>query len=73
MAEKLIVDSEKFNLEVMRALVRLGFSHDTPVDIDTHGTAIIITPARDLKREAELQEAIAKVYERYDETFKNLA
>lgn len=46
---------------------------DKPVEVSTHGDAIVVTPARSSQRKRRLQEVVADAHRRYGPVFKKLA
>ena len=51
----------------------LGISKKTPLDISTDGSRLIISPAKDAKREKMIDEAIIKISDRHAKSLKRLA
>jgi antitoxin component of MazEF toxin-antitoxin module len=51
----------------------LNIDAQTPLDISTDGTLLLISPVRDEKRKAQLQAAVAKVNIKYGHALKRLA
>ncbi len=51
----------------------LNIKPDTPLEIATDGTVLVITPVQDARRRAKFNKAMASVNRRYARTFKKLA
>ena len=51
----------------------LGITRKTPLDISTDGSRLIISPAKDPKREKMIDEAIIKISDRHAKSLKRLA
>ena len=51
----------------------LNIDDQTPLDISTDGTLLLISPVRDEKRKLQFQEALEKVNTRYGRALKRLA
>ena len=51
----------------------LNIDKETPLEISTDGTNIIISPVRDKNRETTFQSALNKVNKRHAKTLKKLA
>lgn len=51
----------------------LDIEKDTPLDISTDGTALIIRPIRDAKRRAEFAKALDETNRKYGRMLKRLA
>ena len=51
----------------------LNIDDQTPLDISTDGTLLLISPVRDEKRKLQFQEALEKVNTKYGRTLKRLA
>ncbi len=51
----------------------LNIKPDTPLEISTDGTVLVITPVQDAKRRAKFKKAMAFANRRYGRTFKKLA
>lgn len=51
----------------------LDIDDQTPLEISTDGTLLIISPVRDEKRRRQFQEALGKANTRYGRALKRLA
>ena len=51
----------------------LNINDQTPLEISTDGTLLLISPVRDEKRKSQFQEALAKVNNKYGRALKRLA
>ena len=51
----------------------LNIDDQTPLDISTDGTLLLISPVRDEKRKLQFQEALEKVNTKYGRALKRLA
>jgi len=51
----------------------LGIDDRTPLEISTDGTALIIVPAKEKKRQKRFGDALAAANRRYEKTLKRLA
>jgi antitoxin component of MazEF toxin-antitoxin module len=51
----------------------LNIDDQTPLEISTDGTLLLISPVRDEKRRIRFQEALEKVNTKYGRTLKRLA
>lgn len=51
----------------------LGISRTTPLEISTDGSRLIVSPAKDSKREKKVEAALIKITDRHAKTFKRLA
>jgi antitoxin component of MazEF toxin-antitoxin module len=51
----------------------LDIDDQTPLDISTDGTLLIISPVRDEKRQRQFHEALKKTNDKYGRTLKRLA
>jgi antitoxin MazE len=54
-------------------LKQLGIDASTELEVSTDGTAIVISPVRDKKREAKLKRVTDWMFEEYAGVFKKLA
>jgi antitoxin MazE len=50
-----------------------GIDIDLPVEVSTHGDAIVVTRARTKQRKRKLAEVVADAHRRYGPVFKKLA
>lgn len=74
MATKLIKTGDRLALVLDEGLLeRTGITPDTPLDVSTDGKVIIISPARDEQRAAQLKQVVEDAHERYGGVFKRLA
>ncbi len=51
----------------------LGVEADTPFDVTTDGQALVLTPIRDVNRQATFKTALDKVNNKYARALKKLA
>jgi len=51
----------------------LNIKPDTPLEIETDGSVLVITPMQDSRRKAKFKKAMASVNRRYANAFKKLA
>ncbi len=51
----------------------LNIDDQTPLEISTDGTLLLISPVRDEKRKLQFQEALEKVNTKYGRALKRLA
>ncbi len=51
----------------------LNIDAQTPLEISTDGTLLLISPVRDEKRKRQFQEAVSKVNTKYGRALKRLA
>ena len=51
----------------------LNIDSETPLEISTDGSLLLITPVRDEKRRRQFQDALEKTNTRYKRTLKRLA
>ena len=51
----------------------LNITQDTPLEINTDGRNLVISPVQDEDREKKVQAAMEKIHKRYAATFKALA
>jgi len=51
----------------------LNIDSETPLEISTDGSLLLITPVRDEKRRRHFQDALEKTNARYGRTLKRLA
>ena len=51
----------------------LHITQDTPLDINTDGRNLIISPVEDEKQEKKFRETLAKVNKKYEKTLRALA
>lgn len=54
-------------------LEMLRITADTPLELTTNGDALMVVPIRDETRQQRLEAAIARVNEKFGETFRRLA
>lgn len=61
-------------LVIDKALLEiLNVSADTPLEIQTDGRALIITPAKDPKRRRAFRQSLDRVNERHGDALRKLA
>ena len=51
----------------------LKIESDTPLEVSTDGSALVIKPVRDKARKAKFEKALESVNKRYGRALKNLA
>jgi len=51
----------------------LNIDSETPLEISTDGSMLLITPVRDEKRRRQFKDALEKTNTRYERTLKRLA
>ena len=51
----------------------LHINQDTPLEINTDGRNLIISPVEDVKQEKKFRTALAKVNKKYEKTLRALA
>jgi len=51
----------------------LKIDNDTPLDVSTDGTVLIVSPVRDTDRVAKFREALENTNRKYGRALKNLA
>ena len=51
----------------------LNIKPDTPLEIETDGSVLLITPVQDTRRKAKFKKAVESVNRRYAKTFSKLA
>ena len=51
----------------------LGINKKTPLRVSTDGSSLIISPAKDVKRDNKFREALEKVNKNHSKTLKALA
>ena len=51
----------------------LNIDSETPLEISTDGSLLLITPIRDEKRRRQFKDALEKTNARYERTLKRLA
>ena len=74
MIKKLCKHGNSLALVIDRPILELlGIDEDTPLEISSDGRSLVIARARSPEEQAEFDEAVARVRERYAETFKRLA
>ena len=52
---------------------RLKISPETPLELTTDGGVLVLSPARDARRKARFEEALAKTNRRFGSALKKLA
>lgn len=63
-----------YALIIDRAILELlGFEPDTPLEISTDGTVLIVQPVRDPRRRKRFDKALKQANKRYGKTLKKLA
>ena len=74
MIKHLTTHGNSLALIIEKAVLELlHISQDTPLEINTDGRNLIISPVEDAKEEKKFREAVAKVNKRHAATFKALA
>jgi antitoxin MazE len=54
-------------------LDRLGIDAETPLEISTDGSGLLISPVHDDERRKKFEQAVAEVNRKYGKVFKRLA
>lgn len=74
MIKHLTTHGNSLALVIEKAILDLlHITKDTPLEIQTDGRNLVISPATDEEREKRFQAAMTKVHERHAATFKALA
>jgi antitoxin MazE len=74
MIKRLTKHGNSLALVIDRALLeRLGISADTPLEIQTDGKSLIVSPARNAKRGRALRASLQRVNERHGQALGKLA
>lgn len=74
MRKRLIRSGNSLALVIDKPLLEaVGIDETTDLEISTDGDVVVITPVRDRKRVARLEEIVAEVHEQYGGVFKRLA
>ena len=72
MAKKLTRHGNSMALVLDKPVLELlHIDANTPLEIVTDGTALVITPVRNAKREAKFRKALAAVNQRYGRMLRN--
>ena len=54
-------------------LDQAGIDADTPLEVSTDGSVIVISPVRDKRRTAKLKKIVTEAHARYGGVFRRLA
>lgn len=54
-------------------LAAAGIDADTPLEVSTDGSVIVISPERDEKRNEKVRKIVARAHQKYAGVFKRLA
>ena len=74
MVKHLTTHGNSSALIIERAILELlKIGPDTPLEIATDGTNLIISPVKDVNREKKLRAALTKINRRHGKTLKKLA
>jgi antitoxin MazE len=74
MLKKLTRHGNSLALVIDKAVLELlNIDDQTPLDISTDGTLLLISPVRDEKRRRQFQDAVGKANVRYGGALKRLA
>ena len=74
MIKKLARHGNSLALVIDRAVLDLlKIDADTPLDIETDGKSLVISPVRDERRRRKFEEALSKTNQRYSRMLKRLA
>jgi antitoxin MazE len=74
MLKKLTRHGNSLALVIDKGILELlNIDVNTPLEISSDGTLLLISPVRDEKRKLQFKEALAKVNIRYGRTLKRLA
>ena len=74
MIKKLTKHGNSLALVIERPVLELlKIDSETPLDITTDGSVLVISPVRDAKRRREFEEALEKANRKYGRMLKKLA
>ena len=74
MIKSLVKVGDGFAIEIEESVLsQLGATPESPFEVATDGTSLILTPIRDDERRERFRKAVEQIGERYSETFKELA
>lgn len=74
MLKKLTRHGNSMALVIDKAVLELlNIDDQTPLEISTDGTLLVISPVRDEKRRRQFQQALAKTNAKYGRALKRLA
>ena len=74
MLKKLTRHGNSLALVLDRGIIELlNIDSETPLEISTDGSLLLITPVRDEKRRRQFKDALEKTNARYGRTLKRLA
>ena len=74
MIKKLTKHGNSLALVIERPVLELlKIDSDTPLDITTDGSVLVISPVRDAKRRKEFEKALEKANRKYGRMLKKLA
>jgi len=73
MVKKLVKHGNSLALVIDKpVLALLNIDGDTPLEISTDGTALVVAPVRDAKRRAKFEAALKKTNRKYGRALKKL-
>lgn len=74
MVKKLTKHGNSHALVIERPIMDLlKIDAETPLEVSTDGTVLIVTPVRDEKRHTKFKDALQKTNKKYARMLKNLA
>ncbi len=74
MIKHLTTHGNSLALVIEKAILDLlSITKDTPLEINTDGRNLVISPVEDAEREKKVQVAMEKIHKRHAATFKVLA
>jgi antitoxin MazE len=74
MVKKLTKHGNSLALVIDKPILELlNIDSDTPLEISTDGTALVVAPVRDAKRRAKFEAALKKTNRKYGRALKKLA
>lgn len=74
MIKHLTAHGNSLALVIEKAILDLlHITKDTPLEINTDGRSLVISPAEDKEREKRFKAAVGKIHKKYATTFKALA
>lgn len=74
MVKKLTKHGNSHALIIERPIMHLlKIDAETPLEVSTDGTVLIVTPVRDEKRQKKFKDALQKTNKKYGGMLKNLA
>ncbi len=74
MIKSLVKVGDGFAIEIEESVLsQLGATPESPFEVATDGTSLILTPIRGDDRQNRFQKAVDQIGKRYSKTFKELA